>query len=64
MSDSLVNTNGFRLPADSDYIISEVQEMTEQLTAERQLVGGSSTKALVKELLTEQVIASALSLWS
>uniref|UniRef100_A0A8H7NES5 Major facilitator superfamily (MFS) profile domain-containing protein n=1 Tax=Bionectria ochroleuca TaxID=29856 RepID=A0A8H7NES5_BIOOC len=41
-----------RLPADSEYVAEEIREIAEQLEHERALFGGTSTKALIKELLT------------
>lgn len=38
------------LPADSDYVRDEIQEMAEQLHTERQLVGEATAKTLLKEM--------------
>ncbi|KAF7548731.1 hypothetical protein G7046_g8572 [Stylonectria norvegica] len=40
------------LPADSEYVQMEIQEMAEQLEMERRLTGDASTKTLWKEMLT------------
>lgn len=40
------------LPADSDFVRNEVQEMSEQLEAERRLTGDATFKTLFKEMLT------------
>lgn len=40
------------LPADSDYVRDEVQDMAEQLEAERRLTGDASAKTLMKEMVT------------
>ncbi|KAL6366211.1 hypothetical protein LRP88_00308 [Fusarium phalaenopsidis] len=39
-----------RLPAESDYVRTEIQEMAEQLEAERRLIGDASAVALAKEM--------------
>ncbi|RSL45510.1 hypothetical protein CEP54_014231 [Fusarium duplospermum] len=39
-----------RLPAESDYVRTEIQEMSEQLEAERRLIGDASAVALAKEM--------------
>ena len=38
------------MPADSEYVRQEVQDMAEQLEAERRLTGDTSTKAILKEM--------------
>lgn len=40
------------LPADHSYVQNEIQEMADQLEVERRLVGGSSIKALLREMFT------------
>ena len=42
----------FSLPADSDFVRNEIQEMAEQLEAERRLTGDATFKTLLKEMLT------------
>lgn len=44
--------NMSRLPADSDYVRTELQEMADQLDMERRLTGGASAKTLWKEMIT------------
>ncbi|KAM5347162.1 hypothetical protein ACJ41O_010167 [Fusarium nematophilum] len=39
-----------RLPADSDYVRTEIQEMAEQLETERRLIGDATALALAKEM--------------
>lgn len=39
-----------RLPAESDYVRTEIQEMAEQLETERRLIGDASAVALAKEM--------------
>ncbi|TXC00775.1 hypothetical protein FocTR4_00007968 [Fusarium oxysporum f. sp. cubense] len=46
----LINLRG--LPVDHEYVQEEIREIAEQLEHERQLVGGSSTKDLLRELVT------------
>ncbi|KAF4120781.1 to MFS quinate transporter [Geosmithia morbida] len=40
------------LPADSDYVRDEVQDMASQLEAERSLTGDASAKTLMREMVT------------
>ncbi|PNY28137.1 Quinate permease, partial [Tolypocladium capitatum] len=42
--------NSHRLPADSEYVSSEIQEMADQLEIERRLTGDATAKALLKEM--------------
>ncbi|SPO06804.1 related to quinate transport protein [Cephalotrichum gorgonifer] len=39
-----------RLPADSDFVQAELQEMADQLEIERNLIGGASALTLIKEM--------------
>ncbi|KAH7318320.1 general substrate transporter [Stachybotrys elegans] len=40
------------LPADSEYVQAEIQEMATQLEIERRLIGDASTSALLREMFT------------
>jgi len=40
------------MPADSDYVRNEIQDMSAQLEAERRLTGDASAKTLMKEMVT------------
>ena len=39
------------LPAESEFVRKEIQDMAEQLEAERRLTGDSSTKTILKEMV-------------
>ena len=41
----------YRLPADSDYVRAEMQEMADQLEEERRLTGDASFVTLMKEMI-------------
>lgn len=57
------------MPADSEYVQTEIQEMVAQLEAERALTGDSSAKALFKEMVTiptnrkRAIISVMLMIW-
>ena len=48
----MANQKDNSLPADSDYVRNEIQEMATQLEAERRLMGDATAKTLFKEMVT------------
>ena len=47
---SFLLINVYSLPADSEYVSGEIQEMVNQLESERRLMGDATFKSLMKEM--------------